>query len=371
LNSFLTISALLYLFFGVIIIIGTKKQIKREKINRASSVNKINLTDLTVIIPFRNEIDNLPILIQSIQDQTKLPVEFIFVNDHSIDHGEFELKKLGTSINHTLLNLPIGQQGKKAAIRFGIQASKTDFILTLDADVSFNSSYFSELEQLNQQDMLILPVIMKGKKSFEKFYEYDYAISNAINTSISGLNRPFLASGANLLFKKESFLKFDSIELHKNISSGDDIFLLRDFQKNDCEVELISSISNAVYTKTPNSISSFIQQRVRWVTKGRKVNDSLGNGLGFIAFLTNLIFTAFFIHFIQNSQWMAIFLLVSFKGDLEMLVYLPYFKNIQRMKTWIITPLVSFIYPFYIVILIAVGIFTLPKWKERTINDKA
>lgn len=366
-NNFLFIFLISYSIFGCFILIGFYFQFKKEKKNLNETSNLINLNQLTVIIPFRNEEENLPFLIQSIQNQTCYPFHFLFVDDHSIDDGSKLIEKLNEPIKYTVLHSPAEIEGKKAVIRYAMQYIHTEFILTLDADVQFTSNYFSSLQLLTKKDLLILPVIMEGKKWKEKLFELDYAFSNSLNTSIAGLIRPFVASGANLLFRKDIFLEYDSYNQHKNISSGDDVFLLRDFQKNKCDVEIVTSLSNAVYTKTPQTLKSFIEQRLRWIGKSHKVNDILSNILAIIAGSVHLLFIIGVIHFIQSKDWTHLGKFFIFKSGLEMIMNYPYFKKIKRIETWFLIPISSIIYPFYIIVLLFLSISFQPKWKGRTI----
>jgi len=367
LTSFFSILAIVYSIFGLIICRGLKIQFKKEKSKKQSVGPKITLKDVTVIIPFRNELENLPQLIESIENQEQFPAHLIFVNDHSTDTGEQLLTKLNPTINYRILNLPADQIGKKRAIRHGIEYAKTGLILTMDADLTFNSTYFSSLENLQIEDMLILPVIMKGEKGLQKFYEFDYAVANAINSSIAGLKRPFIASGANLLFKKNCFLKYDSFDDHKRYSSGDDVFLLRDFQKNNCSVELITDLSNAVYTSTPKALKTFLEQRIRWIGKGKQVNDSLSNTLAFFALFFHTSFIITVVYLLAHDSILYAFLTVGFKTGIDMYTYLPYFQRILRVKTWLIIPISNFIYPIYIAVLTVMTTFTSPQWKGRNI----
>lgn len=328
----------------------------------------INTNQITVIIPFRNEKNNLPNLIESIQKQTLLPFHFLFIDDHSTDDGIEIIRQLKKSIQYSVLKLPAGIQGKKTAIRYGIKNSTTEFILTIDADVQFEATYFSSLEKLSKKDLLILPVIMEGENWKEKLFELDYALSNSLNTAISGLTRPFIASGANLLFRKDVFLTFDSFEKHKHIFSGDDVFLLRDFQKNNCEIELITELSNAVYTNAPHTIKSFFEQRLRWIGKGSKVNDMQTNSLIVIIASIHLLFFIGTIYLTAKHEYIFLIVFFILKSGIEMLINYAYFSKIKRMNTWTLIPISSFLYPCYIATLLVLSATFKTKWKGRNIQ---
>ncbi len=349
----------IYAFLGVLVLIGFKKQFSKSK----TGTGFISLNQISVVIPFRNEAENLTKLIESLNRQSRFPKHIYFVNDHSEDDGLSLIHDL--KCDFSILEMPKNSFGKKEAIRFAISNVKTDYVLTLDSDIELNNNYFDSLEKLYNNDLLILPVVMKGKNFVQKLFELDYALSNAMNTSISGLFRPFLASGANLLFKRSSFLKYDSFENHRTIASGDDLFLLNDFRKNNCSIELVSEMSFSVSTATPLTVKDFISQRLRWIGKGNKVGDQLSNGLALIAAMIHVGFSILMFFQIVHHKLIELILFVCFKMMLELIVYYPYFNKIKRLKTWAMLPLSSFIYPIYIVILMVLLPVLKPKWKNR------
>jgi cellulose synthase/poly-beta-1,6-N-acetylglucosamine synthase-like glycosyltransferase len=349
----------IYAFLGVLVLIGFKRQFSKSKLDS----DFISLDQISVVIPFRNEAQNLEKLIESINQQSKFPNQIIFVNDHSEDNGKEKIK--GLNCNFSVIDLPENRFGKKEAIRFAISNIKNDYILTLDSDIELNSSYFMFLEKLSKKDLLIFPVIMKGANLCQKFYELDYALSNAMNTSVSGLIRPFLASGANLLFNRSSFLKFDSYDKHRVIASGDDLFLLNDFRRNNCSIELMTELSLSVSTAAPLTLKEFISQRLRWIGKGNKVGDQLSNGLAIIVAMIHIGFSILLVVQIIDHKWIELILFVGLKMILELIVYYPYFNKINRLKTWAMLPFSTFIYPIYIVVLMVLLPVLKPKWKNR------
>jgi len=367
LGNFHLIFLLIYSLLGIFILIGLIIHFKKEKKESKLNTNKFDLNELTVLVPFRNEKYNLTQLIDSIQKQSQFPSQFIFIDDHSTDDGKDEIQKLNNSIPCQLISLPIDQQGKKSAIRKGIQLVNTKYILTLDADVVFSSNYFKSLQDIEEVDMVILPVIMKGEGSIERFFELDFSLSNAINTSISTFNRPFIACGANLLFKKDSFLQFDSYENHKKTASGDDVFLLRDFQKSNCLIKIETRKTTAVYTKAPSSIMAFLYQRLRWISKGGEVNDYLSNLIVVLAGLSHFAFMIGFILIVQEKKWLQLFEFILIKSLIEIIIFYLYFKNIGRLKTLLLLPFSTIVYPIYILTLLILSYFIQIKWKDRVV----
>ena len=97
-------------------------------------------------------------------------------------------------------------------------------------------NYFEKLEKLSPADLYILPAVLISKRWYGHFFEVDLLLVNALNTGLSGLKRPIIASGANLLVRKSAFEQYDCYETHAHIPSGDDIYLLRDFRSAKSDV---------------------------------------------------------------------------------------------------------------------------------------
>jgi 4,4'-diaponeurosporenoate glycosyltransferase len=91
---------------------------------------------VTVIIPARNEEQNLPTLLKSLKDSVDRPVEVLVVDDHSTDNTSTLATTYGARVIPSE-PLPHGWTGKTWACHQGALAAKGDVLLFLDADTSF------------------------------------------------------------------------------------------------------------------------------------------------------------------------------------------------------------------------------------------
>jgi glycosyltransferase involved in cell wall biosynthesis len=327
----------------------------------------ISLQRISVLIPFRNEADSLPSILASLEQSIHLPLEIIFINDHSEDDGVAFLENHANTLPIRVLSLLPNKFGKKEALRTGMEAAKGDFFLTLDADVFFGPHYFSHLETLPAAQMWILPAILVGQSKRQVWQEVDLHIMNAINVGLYGLFRPVIASGANLLFSKRAFLRVDGYSSHQHISSGDDLFLLRDFRKNDMDVRLISASKFAVYTFAPKGIRAFLHQRMRWISKTTKVKDHFATSLGVIQTILSVAFYTLLGLCLYKDQFTAMLFLLSVKTGLDLLFYAPYFFRFNRIGAWCLIPAYQVIFPIYnLVLVIMIPVFRA-RWKGRNV----
>ncbi len=331
-----------------------------DRSTKKSKQENYNLTQISVVIPFRNEASNIPNLLVSITQLTSLPLEFIWVNDHSEDTSLDTLKNLPS--NHQSLHLPKSQTGKKAAIRAGIASAKGSYILTWDADIKVPKTYFEHLQKTPISALSIFPVCMQANSIWELFYELDYYFLSSINIAVSGFTKPIVASGANFLFEKEIFLACDSIQHHQHIASGDDQFLLDDFKKAGKTMQVIPIHGLCVTTETPHTLKSFMQQRLRWIGKSSKIKDTTT----FVISSVGIVYLALFIFLLFTPFW---FYVLPAKIMVDFLIFLPYLHRLNRKKTVWFTPFFTCIYPIYFIVIVLFSLGMNTHWKGRSLDS--
>jgi biofilm PGA synthesis N-glycosyltransferase PgaC len=334
---------------------------------RSKTSETILLEKITVLIPFRNEFESLPGIIQSIKNSVKLPFEIIFINDHSSDAGLAFLQEQISELPITIVSLPDVKSGKKEALRYGMEHAHGEYYLTLDADVFFGPNYFAELEKLPVAHLWILPAILVGRSKRQFWQEIDLHIMNAINVGLYGLFRPVIASGANLLFSKSAFLTADDYSSHQHISSGDDLFLLRDFRKKGKDIRLISDPLLAVYTYAPKGLVAFLHQRIRWISKTSKVNDHFATGLGVIQTVLSVAFYTLLGIYLFKEQYSEMLFLLCVKTGLDLIFYAGYFFRFKRILVWLLIPGYQVIFPCYNLLLLVLIPTFKAKWKDRKV----
>jgi len=359
---------LFFIVYGAIMAgivgIGYFKQRKKER-SYTSGKQLVSSEELSVIIPFRNEAQRLSQLLDSICGAKIQPGTYIFVDDHSEDGSMAILRENLSGSNWKAIVLEANEQGKKVAIRRGIQESEGQWILSMDADVSFSNDYFSILSTLEHADMYILPAVMVAQRWYEHLYEVDLILVNAANCGLAGWKRPIMASGANLLYSRETFVRLDRIERHKHMPSGDDIYLLRDFREGAADVRLMTDPALAIHTETPQSFSEFIHQRLRWLAKTGDVKDHLSTSLAIIQAVLTFAFVALLVSKGIANEWGSFCSIFAVKTAIDMLLFYPYFNRIKRLISWCFIPIYEFLFPFYTLLILSMMYWFKPKWKGR------
>ena len=138
---------LLLLFYYSLFLISILRGLKRLK----QSNHDLSPDDyISVIIPFRNESDNIFSNIESIcsQNYPKEKYEVIYVDDNSSDDSMKKLREYTKPDNIKILSLPkeySPNAHKKRAIRYGVGQSKGDIIVTTDADCMYTDDWLGSL----------------------------------------------------------------------------------------------------------------------------------------------------------------------------------------------------------------------------------
>jgi len=277
-------SYLLFLWLISLLLIGNyffawfkiaKFNSKNFKSHKTHSFNE-KMPNISVLIPFRNESHRIIPLLNSIRKiDFEGQIEFLFIDDHSSDNSIDLIKQHATyqSNNIKVINLKEGYKGKKDALKIGISEALNEIIVTTDADCELMSSTLKTLTFAfvkSNANLGIGPVVFNTTQfSIHQFYQKcENTALIALGFYQFSINKPTMANGANLIFKKSIFLELNPFEDNKKIAGGDDIFTLEAFYKfNPNRVISIKDPNAAVSTNVLTNLNEFWNQRIRWVKK--------------------------------------------------------------------------------------------------------
>ncbi|MCF6366117.1 MAG: glycosyltransferase [Bacteroidales bacterium] len=354
--SFIILSMIVCLFYGLQIIIYIYGFNKQEVYNRSKN-NIINeyKTYLSVIIPFKNEEKKLPSLIKNLQNQSLNTVyfEILFINDHSSDDSEQIVKRLIKDINHfSLISLTTSQKGKKEAIKEGISHAKGELIVTSDADCNHQPNWLEELfffYSENNPKMIIAPVLMTGNSFFQRIQSLEFLSLTGSTAGAAGIKHPIMCNGANLAFEKDVFFEFEDV-LNNKEASGDDVFLLHNIKKKyRKDIYYLKSNNAVVNTEAENSLKSFFKQRIRWASKSKSYTDFDTILSSFIVLFINLLIVGLFIGSFFNSGFFTVFISVFIlKMLIDFIILYLTAVFFKQKKLLVFFPILVIFYPFYI-----------------------
>ena len=108
---------------------------------------------ISIIIPARDEEENIGHLLKTLRDQSTRPLEIIVVDDQSGDRTAQVAQDFGVTVVAGK-ELPGGWKGKTWACQQGADAATGDWLLFLDADLKFLPEALARLASLTTEDKI-------------------------------------------------------------------------------------------------------------------------------------------------------------------------------------------------------------------------
>lgn len=344
-----------------------------KRLNCVWAISGLKHYRFSVIIPIRNEADNILNLLGDLEAQShpKNSFEVILVDDHSEDQGpkicEIFLSK--SAFNGKIISLKEAR-GKKEAITAGVSAAANEIILTTDADCRVPQEWISSYNAVYHQSdfhMITGPVKMETGSFFQKMQQYEFAALIGIGAASLGSGHPGMCNGANLSYKRAAFLKVGGYQGNEHIPSGDDEFLLQKLHTHHPDgVTFLKNGGAIVTTRAKSSLQELVNQRIRWASKW-KFHESLFIRLMAIGFFVNY-FTLLiaFIWSLQYLNWFIAFLVVFLLRWFTVFIFTKSVLSFLRIRGLFFSSLAGEIfYPLFVTFLGLASIFGKYSWKGR------
>ena len=165
-------------------------------------------------------------------------------------------------------------KGKKYALYRLISAAETEYVWMMDDDVVLEVK--GERLEVKGADLLILPLRMASESEkpslFERLQIAEYAAIQQLTIETAKRGHAVMCSGANLIAKRDRWLEsYD--DLHPEIPSGDDMFLLESFKRRGLKIAVSESEELTAIVRPHSEWCAFWKQRMRWAGKAPKYTD--------------------------------------------------------------------------------------------------
>lgn len=338
-------------------------------------------TALSVIIPARNEEDNIILLLEDLQkqDYPANMFEVTVIDDHSTDDTLNVVRSFienNYDLNIKIVSLTsdnISETYKKNAISKGIETSKGELIVTTDADCRVRPEWLKTITAFYEENnckMIIGPVAYHNETTFfEKLQSLEFLSLIAVGAGAAAIQKPVMSNGANLAYEKKAFEIAGGFTKDK-FSSGDDVFLMMKFRKmfGSGSIAFLKNSNSFVYTKAKKSVKDFINQRVRWASKNKGFDLNILFVSVTVYFLNLLLLTGLIISLFHPEIFPLIALAFGIKLIIDIPILAGFVKFAKKTALLLYVIPIYLIYPVYIVISGAWGVFGNYNWKERKIK---
>lgn len=325
---------------------------------------------LSVMVPMRNEERNVKALIASLKRSTYPNCEFIILNDQSTDRTQqlLEAETAGDS-RFTLLQggeLPAGWVGKVHACHQLQGAATGEYLLFVDADISFSPGSFGQSLSLLQKKKAkslsgfpafevspFLSKLLVPMQHFVVFFHLPLPLAN-----YASFPAATAAHGAWMLFEREAY---DAIGGHQAVRNSlvEDVHISREIKRAGHRMLLANvtkSVSSKMYETNPEVWEGFLKNSYTGI--GRSPLIAIGLALFYTTFYIAPLFIA------------AIGILT-----LNWLLFIPYILiSLQQLYIMLRTrqnPVLAFLMPLQAGAMIAVLLHAMKKsWSKQAYSWK-
>ena len=257
-----------------------------------------------------------------------------------------------TTLNNPSLSIVVPRRGindegkgKKHALYRLISEAQTEYIWMQDDDVVLEVK--GERLEVKGADLLILPLRMASENErpslLERLQIAEYAVIQQLTIETAQRGRAVMCSGANLIVRRDRWLE-SYPDLHPEIPSGDDMFLLEAFKRRGLKIGVLDSPHFEAIVRPHTSWRAFLKQRMRWAGKAPKYTDRDIIRCGATILIANLL-----------QLFCPLILLVKFPIEYRLM------RKRDQSVSFVIALLVELLYPFYMLLCLIGGLMRR-KW---------
>jgi len=368
----LLIFILLFICYGILILYYWQSW---RSVPNFTFSNKAPLTSISIIIPARNEEENIGALLEALKEQTysKKLFEIIVVDDHSTDKTT-EIVACFPEVKLLRLEDDTNNSYKKKALEKGISAASGELIVTTDADCVPPSEWLQNIASFKEEKnagFIVAPVVFNCNSSIvQVFQAMDFMVLQGITAASVYKKIHSMCNGANLAYERKLFYEVDGFTGIDHIASGDDMLLMHKIaRKYPDKIKYLKSADAIVSTEPMQTWKQFFNQRIRWASKATHYDDKRIFFVLLLVYLFNLSFLVLLLAGFWDHRYWFLFLI---GWIIKTVVELPFFYSLSQFfnKQWAIKFFFFFqpLHIFYTIISGLLGQFGKYEWKGRKVS---
>jgi poly-beta-1,6-N-acetyl-D-glucosamine synthase len=328
---------------------------------------------ISVIIPVRNEEENISACLESLAGQSlhRDRFEVIVVDDFSSDKtvalGETFRKRFRA---FSIIRNAEGKYGKKSALEAGVNAAQGEIIAVTDGDCIVPPGWLAQIDRVFREKN---PLLVTGKVSYKKtgrawrhLLQAEQCALQIVSAGMMELHLPLLCSGANMAYRKDFFLQSGGYANDPYVS-GDDVLLMQKAYRTDPErIYFLPIRDEGVETAAATGISNSIKQRARWISKWKAVSLAHARIFSALVLFTNMLLVGTAVLALANPAYISLFF-ISILGKTAVDVLLLSLTVSLFHEPWllVLVPAGELVYPLLALTASITGLTGKIAWKDR------
>ena len=237
-------------------------------------------------------------------------------------------------------------KGKKFALSKLIHAATSEYVWLHDDDIVLPPA--CEKAVVLKDDLILLPLKMESENAkpslLERLQIAEYAAIQELTMRTAKAKKAIMCSGANLIVRREVWLACES-DLHPEIPSGDDMFLLEAAKRRGYKINVIDEPDYTAIVRPQTTWRSFLRQRMRWAGKAPHYTDRDIRRYGAIVVAANVL-----------QLLCPLIILIKFPIEYSLI------KKREPRTPWYVALLLEILYPIYMLVAFFGGLVRTNRW---------
>lgn len=315
---------------------------------------------ISVIVPVRNEAENIRFLLEDLSLQTfpKNQFELLVTDDSSVDDTADIVRRFAATSDYAvrLISLPDvpTTSPKKRAIETAITQATGQLIVTTDGDCRVSSGWLQSIAACYADSgakLISSPVTFTRETSLtDHLQTVEFASLIGSGAAAISAGYPSLCNGANLAYQKEVFYEVNGFAGVKHIASGDDEFLMHKIAARYPDgIRFLKNPAAIVRTKPHKNWGQFFRQRKRWASKWKHYQSKTPLILALYIFSCNLsLLLAGLLCLSGSIGGSTFFILLALKCIPEWIFLGTLLKFLNKPSSILYIPVTQVFYSFYV-----------------------
>lgn len=318
---------------------------------------------VSIIIAAKNEAESLKKYLPKVLNQYYPLYEVIVVNNNSTDDTLTVLQNI-TDPKLEIINCE--EEGKKAALKKGVEKAQFENLVFIDADCVPSSDFWlytlAGKFSLKKHIVLGFGGFFKENTLINKVIRFEGLLNATQYFSYALKGKAYMGVGRNLAYTKAVLNNTAGYHHNKTLSGDDDLIVNQ--MATTTNVEVCITENAHTYTKGESSWKSLFHQKRRQLVAGNYYKKSQKIELAIFGATNFLFYFLFFILLFKlglNLWLIGIFVVKQF---VEYRLYNDVCKNLKNKDISLLLPILE---PIYLVFITLVGVSTwfwkVEKWK--------
>ena len=325
---------------------------------------------ISIIVAAKDEASNLPDILESFASLEYPCFEIVIVLDRCTDESEEIVKQFQSRLENLrylkIDSLPENWSGKKFAIQSGIREANYECLAFTDADCTVPKTWLLHIGEkflLGADIVLGIGAYKVEKGLLNRFIRYETFLAAVQYIGMAAWQRPYMAVGRNLAYKKDFFNKHQGFSGFEDSLSGDDDLLVNAYGGQH-KMGMVILPAGQTFSTAKSTLRSWYFQKTRHVSASNLYSFSSRLFLGLFHLSHQFLYLLVIIGILYGHNTWAWLALIGLRIAISWIIL----HRLNRRTKWsgllYTYPILDLFFFLYNLLLVPIGLIKKPSWQK-------